>query len=80
MLHLFNKTYLEFDDKIEINFDRVVISDQYGIPMHQELDKVSYGELIQFGKSFDEVVLVFVFAAATTVAEDVLFDVTSVFS
>lgn len=56
MLHLFNKTYLEFDDKIEINFDRVVISDQYGIPMHQELDKVSYGELIQFGKSFEEVV------------------------
>lgn len=56
MLHLFNKTYLEFDDKIEINFDRVVISNQYGIPMHQELDKVSYGELIQFGKSFDEVV------------------------
>lgn len=56
MLHLFNKTYLEFDDNIEINFDRVVISNQYGIPMHQELDKVSYGELIQFGKSFDEVI------------------------
>lgn len=55
MLHLFNKTYLEFDDKIEINFDRVVISDQYGIPMHQELDKVSYGELIQFGKTFEDV-------------------------
>lgn len=55
MLHLFNKTYLEFDDKIEINFDRVVISNQYGIAMHQELDKVSYGELIQYGKTFDDV-------------------------
>jgi hypothetical protein len=56
MLHLFNKTYLEFDDKIEINFDRVVISNQYGIAMHQELDKISYGELIQYGKTFDEVI------------------------
>lgn len=56
MLHLFNKVYLEFDDKIEINFDRVVISERYGIPMLESLNKVSYGELISFGKSYDEVV------------------------
>ena len=56
MLHLFNKVYLEFDDKIEINFDRVVISERYGIQMLQQLDKVAFGELITFGKSYDEVV------------------------
>jgi hypothetical protein len=56
MLHLFNKVYLEFDDKIEINFDRVVISEKYGIKMLEALDKVSQGELITFGKTYDEVV------------------------
>jgi hypothetical protein len=56
MLHLFNKVYLEFDDKIEINFDRVVISEKYGIQMLQLLDQVAYGKLITFGKSYDEVI------------------------
>ena len=56
MLHLFNKVYLEFDDKIEINFDRVVISERYGIQMLQQLDKVAYGELLAFGKSYEEVI------------------------
>ncbi len=56
MLHLFNKVYLEFDDKIEINFDRVVISERYGIPMLDQLNKVSYGELVTFGKSYEEVI------------------------
>ncbi len=56
MLHLFNKVYLEFDNNIEINFDRVVISERYGIPMLQQLDKIAYGELIAHGRSYDEVV------------------------
>ena len=56
MLHLFNRTYLEFDDKIEINFDRIVISERYGIPMYSELDKIAYGKLISFGKTVDEVI------------------------
>lgn len=56
MLHLFNRTYLEFDDKIEINFDRIVISERFGVPMYSELDKVAYGRLIAFGKTLDEVV------------------------
>lgn len=55
MLHLFNKVYLEFDDRIDINFDRVVISEQFGIPMSAELDKLAYGELITYGKSVEEV-------------------------
>jgi hypothetical protein len=56
MLHLFNKVYLEFDDKIEINFDRVVISEKYGTQMLQVLDQVAYGKLITFGKIYEEVV------------------------
>ena len=56
MLHLFNKVYLEFDDKIEINFDRVVISNQYGTEMLDALNKVSYGQLIFFGKTYEQVV------------------------
>ena len=56
MLHLFNKVYLEFDDKIEINFDRVVISEQNGFPMNIELDRVSSGELLAHGRTYDEVV------------------------
>jgi len=56
MLHLFNKVYLEFDDKIEINFDRVVISERYGVSMYKELDKVAYGELITYSQSYDDIV------------------------
>jgi len=56
MLHLFNKVYLEFDDKIEINFDRVVISEKYGTQMLQVLDQVAYGQLIAFGKTYEEVI------------------------
>ena len=32
MLHLFNKVYLELDDKIELNYDRVVIG-TCGVPL-----------------------------------------------
>jgi hypothetical protein len=56
MLHLFNKVYLEFDDNIEIGFDRVVISQEYGSQMLQALDKVAYGELLAYGKTYDDVV------------------------
>jgi hypothetical protein len=55
MLHLFNKTYLEFDDNVDINIDRVVISSRYGIPVLAALDKVAYGELLSYGKTLDDV-------------------------
>jgi hypothetical protein len=56
MLHLFNRIYVEFDNKIELGFDRVVISEQYGNKMYEALDKVSYGELMSYGKTYEEVV------------------------
>jgi hypothetical protein len=61
MFHLFNKVYVVSDSLIDINFDRVVLSEKYGIKMSEQLDKVSYGELLMYadkfanlGKSFDD--------------------------
>lgn len=56
MQHLFNKVYLEFDNNIEINLDRIVISERYGIPMYNVIDKIAYGELMTYGKTYDDVV------------------------
>jgi hypothetical protein len=54
MLHLFNKVYVEFDNKINVNIDRVVISEQYGIPMSNEFEKYTYGQLVRFAKNLQE--------------------------
>jgi hypothetical protein len=54
MLHLFNKVYLEFDNKINVDIDRVVISEQYGVPMSSEFEKYTYGQLIRFTKSIED--------------------------
>jgi hypothetical protein len=54
MLHLFNKVYLEFDNKINVDLDRVVISDQFGIQMSSEQEKYTYGTLLRFSKSLEE--------------------------
>ena len=54
MLHLFNKTYLELDDKIELNFDRVVISNINGVNIAEFLDKAVQGKLIKYGKNLDD--------------------------
>jgi len=61
MLHLFNKVYLEFDHKINVDIDRVVISNQFGVQMSTEFEKYTYGQLIRYSKSLedlnDEIVL-----------------------
>ena len=48
MLHLFNKVYLEIDDKVDINLDRAVISDTYGFNIAVELEKHSEGILMLY--------------------------------
>lgn len=60
MLHLFNKTYLELDDTINLNYDRVVISGSNGVRVSAELERVTEGQLLRFGTTFDEVVPNFV--------------------
>jgi len=54
MLHLFNKVYLEFDNKINVDIDRVVISNQFGVQMSTEFEKFTYGVLIKHAKSLEE--------------------------
>lgn len=55
MLHLFNKVYIASDTLVNINFDRVVISAEYGSQMLEALDKVAYGDLIAYGTTVDGV-------------------------
>lgn len=54
MLHLFNKVYLEFDNKINVDLDRVVISNQFGIQMSSDFEKYTYGQLIRYSKTLEE--------------------------
>jgi hypothetical protein len=54
MLHLFNKVYLEFDHKINVDIDRVVISNQFGIQMSTEFEKYTYGRLLAYAKTLEE--------------------------
>jgi len=48
MLHLFNKVYLEIDDKIEIDLDRVVISNTHGLQLAEALTRHSSGVLLSY--------------------------------
>jgi hypothetical protein len=55
MLYLFNKVYIANDSTIDDNLDRVVISEQYGIQMHEALNGIVSGELIAYGKSLEDI-------------------------
>jgi hypothetical protein len=55
MLYLFNKVYIANDSAIDINLDRVVISEKYGIQMYGALDQIVSGELIAYGKSLEDI-------------------------
>ena len=48
MLHLFNKVYLEIDDKIEIDLDRAVISNTHGLQLADALTRHSSGVLLSY--------------------------------
>jgi len=48
MLHLFDKVYLEIDDKIEIDLDRVVISNTHGLQLADALTRHSSGVLLSY--------------------------------
>ena len=55
MFHLFNKSYLEFDDVINSSFDRVVISEIKGVPLLDLYKQINKGELIHFEKNIDDI-------------------------
>lgn len=57
MFHLFKKVYLDFDDKINMSYDRVICSESYGGKQDAaDLSKVFYGELISSTTSIDEMI------------------------
>lgn len=56
VFHLFKKVYIEFDDGIDLNNDRIVISEINGVPMMHALDEVTYGTLVAHASSLEELV------------------------
>lgn len=55
MLHLFNKVYISNDTIIDTNTDRYVISKDNGFNILEPLDKISYGKLLGYGQTIDEI-------------------------
>jgi len=51
MLHLFRKIYLEQDINIDLDKDRIVVSEQCGVPNWNVLDTIGLGQLIFYGKN-----------------------------
>jgi hypothetical protein len=55
MLHLFKKVYLDVDSKININEDRIVMSDTMGLPLPSELNGIIVpGLCIASGKTMEK--------------------------
>lgn len=55
MFHLFSKVYVDFDDKINMSYDRVICSQQYGaLNPSLDLSKVFYGDVIANVKTVDD--------------------------
>jgi len=54
MLHLFNKTYLHFDDDINSDYDRVIISKSNAFPVFDLLEKINKGKLLEYNKNFED--------------------------
>jgi hypothetical protein len=56
MFHLFKKTYVEIDSFINLNLNRIVISEVTGVATLEMLDKVFIGTAHAFGQNYDSVI------------------------
>lgn len=56
MFHLFKKVYVAFDDAINVNEDRIIISAENGVSMLQDLEGVANGELKAYSRSLEEMI------------------------
>jgi hypothetical protein len=57
MFHLFKKVYIDFDDKINMSYDRIICSNEFGKKADAaDLSRVFYGELIATSKSIDDLI------------------------
>lgn len=56
MFHLFRKTYIEIDSFIDLNSDRIVISETNGYPVLQMLSSLYIGTAHAFGSTYADVI------------------------
>jgi len=56
VFHLFKKIYVAFDDAINVDEDRIVISETNGVGMLQDLDNAVDGELKIYAKNLEELI------------------------
>ena len=56
MLHLFNKLYIDFEETISLDFDRVIISPNNGYKLKEGITQIHGGNLIGSATSFDELI------------------------
>lgn len=56
MFHLFKKVYVAFDDAINVDEDRIVISENNGVAMLQDLAGAVDGELKAYSKSLEDLI------------------------
>lgn len=56
MFHLFKKIYVAFDDAINVDEDRIVISETNGVGMLHDLDNAVDGELKAYAKNLEELI------------------------
>jgi hypothetical protein len=55
MFHIFNKVYIDFDDKINMSYDRIIISNEHGgISILDDLKNVFYGKVLATSRSVDQ--------------------------
>ena len=62
MFHLFRKTYIEVETRIDLNVHRIVISETHGYPVLEMLSKIYGGALLAFGSTYDDIFGIFVSA------------------
>ena len=55
MIHLFKKIYVTTDNIIDPKFDRIVVSQNNGFNLLEDLQKILSGQLIAYGLEWDDI-------------------------
>lgn len=55
MIHLFGKVYLAPDELVDIQYDRVVISSQFGLEMFNKYNDIAGGDLVDYATNLNEI-------------------------
>ena len=55
MIHLFKKIYVTTDNIIDLGYDRIVVSQNHGLDVLEDLQKISSGKLIAYSLEWSEI-------------------------